>query len=742
MALLHHVAQVQLILAAYKIVTILLSTERGPSRRAISGLQIWASIASHVLLHAVLEGQTAFCPGFHIDAALRTELAIVAAIEVSALLLLLLTPRAAPTGARGGKAASDTQATPPVAAPTNAAQSGADAHAYAPANDAANDPPGTPAAATDSRVDTEPTMAAVPVAPSSATPGGAALQYTSVLTSHSVPFTAKFPSLHLADHPHLATPAGLAALRERVERKVSERASVLAGAPVSLRFVTLFVGAGCVVVHGRVIVDGGAFDEADAKMIRAALASELLMELMPKGARVLDGDTAALQLGGSAAPAELAFIAAGGRFLEAPPRSVPTPPSGVPLLSATCPLLALPAGGSGHVHLQFATALLARALGDDPELVVSWAPSGASAPYTPLARVGVAALQAAARARGNPPGLIDIDVDLGPRPSHGLFIAQLVDGDALLALHSVALLPAHAKVVVAELLRARLPADALNAVAHDLGVLLCGPCVRSTGDAAVSRRVVLALMAAESASRPALPALRALLDVLLCELDAGEAVLEASPSSSRSPATTAADAAAAADCPPYNRLPPLWCRAAFVIFAVKVAGFLIEGEGVAALGTALVGVPYGLNILADNTRVFSRRPRVLRSLDVCAIGRIYRVLLYIAAAASGINLIPRAPHHLKHGGDIALLLAWSWFERPRSSALGAVFALLVEVPSICLTCWHALACCGQATSAGQALAQVCLRMTLLIAVHVAVWWATSTPPAGTRASRATKLKVA
>jgi hypothetical protein len=79
-------------------------------------------------------------------------------------------------------------------------------------------------------------------------------------------------------------------------------------------------------------------------------------------------------------------------------------------------------------------------------------------------------------------------------------------------------------------------------VAHDLGVLLCGPRVRTTGGAAVLRSVVLALMASESACRPGLPALRALLDGLLCELDAGDPELEASPGSSSSPVATATDA--------------------------------------------------------------------------------------------------------------------------------------------------------------------------------------------------------
>ncbi|KAG1671155.1 hypothetical protein FOA52_005409 [Chlamydomonas sp. UWO 241] len=658
----------------------------------MAGLQTCASVASHLLLSAVLEAQATFGPGFHMDAVLRTELAIVAATEVAALLLLLLlTPKAAPAGAGGGKAATDGQATQPTAAPTNAAPSGADARAHAPVNNAATDPSVAPAAATDSRANTATARAAVPpVAPTTSTPDGAGLQYTSVLMSQSVPFTAKFPSLHLADHPRLATPEGLAVLRARAERKVSERASALAGAPVSLRFVTLNVGAGCVVVHGKMIVDGSEGGEAEAEMLQAVLTSELLGELMPEGAHVLDGDAAVLQLGGGggAAPMELAFVTAGGRFTKAPPRSAPTPLPGVPLLSVTCALLAVPAGGSSSVHLQFATALLALALGNDPELVVTWVPSGASAPRTPLVRASVAALQAAARARGNPPGLIDIDVDLGPRPSHGMFIAQLVDGDALLAADSVALLPASTVPVVAELLRARIPADALHAVAHDLGVLLCGPSVRSAGDAAVLRRIVLALMAAESASRPALPALRALLDGCLRELDgslreldAGETVLEASPSSS-SPVGTTADAAA--DCPPYNRPPPLWCRVVFIVCAIKLAGFLMEGERVAALSMALLCVPYGLEILADNTRVFSSLPHVLRGLDACAAGRIYRVLLCIAAVASGINPIPKAPHHLKYGGDIGLLLAWSWFERPRSPTLGAAFALFVELPSAML----------------------------------------------------------
>jgi hypothetical protein len=176
--------------------------------------------------------------------------------------------------------------------------------------------------------------------------------------------------------------------------------------------------------------------------------------------------------------------------------------------------------------------------------VVSWVPSGALAAPTPLVRTRVATLQAAARARGNPPGLVDIEVDLGPNPQHGLFIAQLVDGDALLAALSVSLLPASAQAVVAELLRARLPEHTMQGVAYDLGVLVCGPrlCVRAPGDAAELHLIVHDLMAWEFTCSPALPALRALLGGCLRELDAGDAEQEAPPSS---PVTTAADAATA-----------------------------------------------------------------------------------------------------------------------------------------------------------------------------------------------------
>ncbi|KAG1661996.1 hypothetical protein FOA52_012167 [Chlamydomonas sp. UWO 241] len=732
----HKVVVMSLLLTAYKIATVLLCTERGPSRRAISGYQASVAVTYHLLMNAMIETQRAFgVIGFRIDAAMRIALAVTAAIECGApLLLLLLTPMAAPARAGAGKAAntSDEQPTSPVAAHINL-QTRADTRVPVPANYPADDPSGT-SAASHSRANTALVRAAVQVAPPAATTlNGAQLQYTSVLMTRSVPFAAKFPSWHLADHPHLATPEGLAALRTRLERTLSQRASLLTGAPVSLQFVELVVGSGCIVVHGRLVVEGGVCDEAEAEMIRAVIASELLTELKPEGAHVLDGDAAVLQLGGGTTSMELAFIAAGGRFLEGPARSAPpVPPPGVPLLSATWPLLVLPSGGSDLMHLQFGTALLARQLGDNPELVVSWAPLGSPSAPAPLVRTQVATLQAAARARGNPPGLINIDADLGPRPSHGVLIAQLVDGDALLATHSVAVLPSSARAAVAELLRARLPADTLCSVAHDLGVLMCGPRVRTPGDAPVLRSVVLALMASESACRPPMPALRALLGCLLRDLDACGGDGD-SPSSSSSCAVTAAATGAAAVCPPL-----LWCRTLTIVCAVKAAQFVIIGSAAGALAMALHGLPYALALPAAanaSARLFACLPCALRTVDRCAAWRVYTILIILATAGATGDCAIWAVS-LKYGGDVLLLLGWAAFERPRSPALGAAISLLVELPSMCAFRWYSLTLCGLSEGLGQALCGLGMRAAVLAAVHAAMWWA------GTRGGRATKLKAA
>ncbi|KAG1666757.1 hypothetical protein FOA52_004592 [Chlamydomonas sp. UWO 241] len=714
----------------------------------MSGYQACATAAAHLLITATLQALVAFAgpegPGFSIDAAQRAHLAIIAAIGCGApLLLLLLTPKATPTRA-GGKAGTtaegqEGQAAPPVAAPTDA-QACADTLAPAPTTNPAGAGTGTSAA-----------RAAVSVAPAEYDDDQP--PYRSRLLGRSVTFTVKFPSLHLADLPLAATPEGREAQRACVERTLSEKASLLAGAPVTLRCVTLLMGAGCVVVHGEVVADddsergdgGGRGEGMAATLLRGMGASDVATQLLPEGARMFDGDAAVLLLGNGAPATELAFSAAEGRFVEAPPRSAPALADvpGMLLLSATWPLLALPRGGSSRVHLQFGLGLLAHALGYDPELVVSWVPSdlngNATAP-TPLVRASVAMLQAAARARGNPPGLVDIDVDLGPRPSHGVFIVQLIDGDALLAAHSVALLPASAQAIVAELLRARLPADTLHDVAHDLGVLLCGPRTRAPGDAAVLHSVALDLMAWESTCRSALPALRALLDELdvsLHELDAGGAE-QVAPNCSSPGGGPAVDVAVARppSQPRASRPLLLWCWACIILLAVKAVRFLAEGLRAGALAVLFHALPYALAALPTaSARLSARLPHALRSVDSCAARRVYTAVLTLLTMTTTAHF-PASAVFLSCGGDVPLLLAWAWLEPPRSPALSAAISLLAEVPAACMYRWHAFAFCGQAVSVGQAQLEAATRVALLSAVHIAAWWA------GTRASRPTKLKVA
>ncbi|KAG1661993.1 hypothetical protein FOA52_012164 [Chlamydomonas sp. UWO 241] len=342
------VVVLSLFLTAYKIATILLCTERGPSRRAMSGYQACVGAISYLLLNAMIETQSAFgdigCP---IDAKLRMKLVVVAAIECGApLLLLQLTPGA-------GKAASTSDAQPTSAAAAHInLQTGADTRVLVPANDPADDPSGT-SAASHSRADTALVRAAVPVAlPAATTSDGAQLQYTSVLMTRSVPFAA-IPLMAPGRPPaprHARGPRGPA----HEARAHTQSAGLAADRSISVAAIR---GAGRGLGLHRGARPSGCrqlvVDEAEAEMIRAVIASELLMELASEGAHVLDDDAAVLQLGGSATSMELAFIAAGGRFLEGPARSAPpVPPPDVPLLSATWPLLVLPSEGSGLMHLQ------------------------------------------------------------------------------------------------------------------------------------------------------------------------------------------------------------------------------------------------------------------------------------------------------------------------------------------------------------------------------------------------------
>ncbi|KAG1671456.1 hypothetical protein FOA52_003114 [Chlamydomonas sp. UWO 241] len=519
--------------AAYQIAAIVRCTERGPARVTMARCQVLATSMAHALMHAMIAAQAAFgSPG---GPSLRTELLIASAMNVLPLLLLLLllTPEAAPAAGTGaGKAAAAATSAPkapqpasPAAAAPGGAQAGADS--LAPATD---DPAGTSGADSFPRASIRTARAAAPTAAPDDGPTSQEMlpEYRSRLLSRAVTVTAKFPTLHLADHPDAATLAWRVTLRENLSSHLSKQASLQRGAPVSLRVVQLVIGAGCVVVQGRVFENGGddvvASGDEVAAMLWAMGASDVLTRLLPEGSRLLDGDTAMLQLGDGVPPMELTYSAETGRFEEASRSRPPVvPPLGAPLLCAMWPLLALPDGGGGRVHLQFGIALLAAALGREPELVVSWVPSGNSAAPAPLFRAHVAALQLAARAHGSPPGLIDIDLDLGRRPSPGMFIAQLVDGDALLAASSVALLPASARPVVAELLRARLPADTLRGVSHDLGLLLCHWPRGLSGDTGELHCAATDLMEWAAPCSPALPALCALMDGLLRELGAGGA---------------------------------------------------------------------------------------------------------------------------------------------------------------------------------------------------------------------------
>ncbi|KAG1676220.1 hypothetical protein FOA52_006437 [Chlamydomonas sp. UWO 241] len=170
-------------------------------------------------------------------------------------------------------------------------------------------------------------------------------------------------------------------------------------------------------------------------------------------------------------------------------------------------------GGHSRVHMQFATPLLVRTLGRDPELVVSFAlarGAGTPAPLASLLRVRIGDLQVAARARGNPPGLMDVDImmdmDVGlagaAREYGGMLIAQLVDGPTMLAAVLVPLLPCAARPAVAELSWLGLDVRTASHIARDLGLLFLVP--HPTGEPrhahhALMRATALQMMQARSA---------------------------------------------------------------------------------------------------------------------------------------------------------------------------------------------------------------------------------------------------
>ncbi|KAG1667530.1 hypothetical protein FOA52_013720 [Chlamydomonas sp. UWO 241] len=354
---------------------------------------------------------------------------------------------------------------------------------------------------------------------------GVPLRYTSVLVAQDAgtrvfDCVTKFPSLHLSEHPHLALSHGVAALRAHLERKASEFEA--RNTHVAIRLVRLDVAAGCVVVVGRWEVHGA--EDASEEDLRALVNDFLLEETMQDADELAEGertpasvlDGAALDsssvvwqpLGvpdgedasGEASPPWLGAEASPGRAQTSPEETGDTaeegrphgthPPSleGVPLLAATTLLVALPQSGGNRVCVQFETPLLAHELGSDPDLVISFAPAGDDdsepAPYASLVRARVGDLQADARARGNPPGLMDVDVnmeDLGhalscaARERGGMLIVQLVDDPSLLASVLVPLLPCAASPAVVEISNLGLDERTAQHVACDLGLMLLAP---------------------------------------------------------------------------------------------------------------------------------------------------------------------------------------------------------------------------------------------------------------------------
>ncbi|KAG1658637.1 hypothetical protein FOA52_007571 [Chlamydomonas sp. UWO 241] len=399
-------------------------------------------------------------------------------------------------------------------------------------------------------------------------------RYRSVLAAHTagIHFVTKFHNLHLSHHPHLSSAQGVAALRARLEHRASEVVSRMRGTPVAVCLVQLDIAAGCIVVNGRWELQGA---EGMSEQDMRALVEDVMMEEMwqevdpvPEGMHtpasvldtgVLDSTSTLWQLGPDSddgddvtqpppqpvTTVETGRPAAGAEAARPPQPPVPPATAGVPLLAVTTPLLALPRDSSARVHLQFATPLLAAALGVDPELVVSFAPAGgagvgAPAPHASLLRARVCDLQAAARAHGNPPGLMDVLVDMGvgdgegvdggaaaraARAHGGVLIAHLVVGPVLLATAPVPLLPSAARPAACELSRLRLDARVALHVAFDLSLLVLAP---RAGEAPHHERRALMRSAAAHLAQWArqaghLPATLALLDDVAAQLDAADA---------------------------------------------------------------------------------------------------------------------------------------------------------------------------------------------------------------------------
>ncbi|KAG1665876.1 hypothetical protein FOA52_005365 [Chlamydomonas sp. UWO 241] len=561
-----------------------------------------------------------------------------------------------------------------------------------------------------------PGIAATGVTSSSATPaqgalsGGGRLHYRSVVPVNTsvVEFVTKFPSLHLSQYPQLSTPEGVAALRERLELRASAVISRMRGEAVDVRLAELNIAAGCIVVGGRWHLQGagGASEEEQRAFVEEVLLEEMLQEVdpAPEGMRtpcsVLDSTSEMWQLGSDAdaepQPEQPTLHVETG----AQARTRVSPPSleRVPLLATMTPLQALPLHNGGHdcVSMQFATHLLARALGRDPELVVSFAPPGGAgtpAPTASLLRARIVDLQTAARARGNPPGLMDVDIHFrgalagAAREYGGVLVVQLVDGPTMLAALPVLLLPGAARPAVVELSRLGLDVRTASHVARDLGLLLLAP--HATCEPPHARLLLMrdaARLLMQWARQAHLPATLALLDSAVAQMDAADAPQPPRTSAARPSAWPIASAvqsgsggAPAADrnaggsagavkpsganagAPTTGGPTALWCWVnVLVALACGVRSAFEDGLGHVFLGSATTCVLYTLPFIVTlvvraRPALLARLPRWLIRADASLLRRLYNLLHQVVCIQAFGHVLPGASLMLRTGMDIPLL---------------------------------------------------------------------------------------
>ncbi|KAG1678877.1 hypothetical protein FOA52_003545 [Chlamydomonas sp. UWO 241] len=399
---------------------------------------------------------------------------------------------------------------------------------------------------------------------------------------------------------------------------------------------------------------GGVSEQEMRALVEEVLLEEMLQEVhpAPEGMRapgcILDSTSDMCQLGSDdgSAPKQLHVGTGQAHTPVAPPAM-----ESVQLLVATTPLLALPShdGGRSRVSMQFATPLLARALGHDPELVISFAPAGgASAPLASLLRARVCDLQMVAHTRGNPPGLMDIDIHLGgvlagtAREYGGMLIAQLVDGPTMLAAVPVPLLPCVARPAVAELSRLGLDLRTTSHIARDLGLLLLA--LRPAGELRHAR--VSAQHLTQWAQQAQLPGTLALLDAAVAQMDA-------------------------VDAPPPLRMP------APRPGAPPAAGGAVRAEGG---GSASVAKPSGINagflggatscfmytlpfivilIMRARPALLARLPRWLSHADSSLMRRLANLAFAVACTQAFGTIPPGVITLLQTGMDIPF---WGMFD--------------------------------------------------------------------------------